>query len=95
MIAFFLSAYCKGVDLEADDVDQDENPPLLFPKSQWKGKKGVSGSNKKKKSRLTISEEQLDIAKNLRVKEKEMWCVSNRHDYEIKPHPLTQCFPFI
>ena len=75
IVAFFLSAYCKGVDLESDDADQDETPSLLYPKSQWKQKTRMFDalSRKKKNKKLTISETQLDIAKELRVKEKEMW----------------------
>ena len=68
LVAFCMSAYCKSVDLEADDADQDERPPLLFPKSKWRQK-----SLDKRRAKRTISEKQLDMAKQQRVREKEMW----------------------
>ena len=67
VVSLCLSAYCKGVDLDTNDADQDETAPLVYPSSKWRG----HGDNKKMKKNsrnLTISEEQLDIAKQHRVK---------------------------
>ena len=67
VVSLCLSAYCKGVDLDTNDADQDEMAPLVYPNSKWRG----HGDNKKMKKNsrnLTISEEQLDIAKQHRVK---------------------------
>ena len=69
VVAFCMSAYCKNVDLDSDDADEDEHPALLFSES----KREMGTYVKPKESEVSLDEDYVNEVRSKRIKEVEMW----------------------
>ena len=71
LITMFLSCLCKNVDMDDDDVDEDEELALIADESMWyrKSRKGKGAPMN------PIDEEFLELIRQERKKEVEMWAI--------------------
>lgn len=69
-----VSCICKNVDMDDDDVEEDEEKVFIYPEDEWfqkdKGGKMYEGG-----ILLPIDEDILDLIREERRKEVEMWYV--------------------
>jgi len=74
LIALFLSCICKNVDLEDDDIDEDEEKATMgAAEEEWWGQRETGGGRGAPVH--PIDEEFLELVRQARKKEIEMWSV--------------------